>query len=112
MRINQTQLGAIIARLRKRLGLTQEQMGSKLGLSTNYINKLENGKRGIGINTLNAVANALGVPAELLAVLASEPTGEPRSVREQLRSEIQSLTNAAIDFYVDLKQERGNERET
>lgn len=59
---------------RKTLGITQEQLAEKTGLSPNYVGKLELSLRVPSFNTLVYLADALEVEVcELLAVSAERP---------------------------------------
>jgi transcriptional regulator with XRE-family HTH domain len=60
-------VGENTARLRQYLGLTQEQLAERSGLSQQYLSGLERGKRNPTILTLYELALALEVhPADLL----------------------------------------------
>ena len=61
-RINE--IGSLFLKRRKALGLTQAQLGAKVGVSKSEISKIENG-RGITIATINHLSEALGVSAEI-----------------------------------------------
>lgn len=56
------EIGALFLKRRKELGLTQEQLGEKVGVSKSEISKIENG-RGITFSTINKLSEALGVEA-------------------------------------------------
>lgn len=59
-------LGSRIQKLRKKAGLTQEQLAEKVKLSAKYIQFIESGNRVPSLKTLYKVANALGIkPQEL-----------------------------------------------
>ncbi len=47
--------------LRKKLGLTQEQLSEKAGIGKTQISKIENGKFNLTLSTINRIAEALGV---------------------------------------------------
>jgi transcriptional regulator with XRE-family HTH domain len=60
-------VGENTARLRNSLGLTQEQLAERSGLSQQYLSGLERGKRNPTVLTLYELAVALRVdPADLL----------------------------------------------
>lgn len=62
-------LGEHIRARRKALGLTQEVLAEKAGLSTNYIARLELGSNTPSLPALICLARALGVPvSDLLSV--------------------------------------------
>nr|WP_044656341.1 helix-turn-helix domain-containing protein [Bacteroides acidifaciens] len=54
------EIGLLFLKRRKELGLTQEQLGKKVGVSKSEISKIENG-RGITFATINKLSEALGV---------------------------------------------------
>lgn len=54
-------LGRNIRRLRRRAGLTQEQLADKTNLSTTYIGYLEIGQKKPSLKTLNKLASVMGV---------------------------------------------------
>ena len=58
------EIGALFLKRRKELGLTQEQLGEKVGVTKSEISKIEKG-RGITFATINKLSEALGVSAEI-----------------------------------------------
>jgi len=58
------EIGTLFLRRRKQLGLTQKQLGEKVGVSKSEISKIENG-RGITFATINKLSDALGVSAQV-----------------------------------------------
>ena len=61
-RINE--IGSLFLKRRKALGLTQAQLGAKVGVSKSEISKIENG-RGLSFATINKLSEALGVSAQV-----------------------------------------------
>ncbi|HBJ1646727.1 helix-turn-helix transcriptional regulator [Clostridium sp. ZBS20] len=64
-------IGTELKELRKKSGLTQQELAKKCSLSKNAIWNYENNKRNPTINTLNKIGNVLGV--DLGYLLASIP---------------------------------------
>ncbi|MDE6581601.1 MAG: DUF3791 domain-containing protein [Duncaniella sp.] len=58
------EIGNLFFRRRKELGLTEQQLGEKVGVSKSEISNIENGK-GITFDTVNRLADALGVSARV-----------------------------------------------
>jgi len=56
-----TLVGRNFARLRQEKGLTQEEVEARSGISQQYVNSLERGKRNPTVITLYLLAQALGV---------------------------------------------------
>lgn len=53
--------GEILKNHRLKLGLTQEDLAEKIGISVKYISKIETGKSGIKTQTLIKYINILGI---------------------------------------------------
>jgi transcriptional regulator with XRE-family HTH domain len=65
--------GKVLRRLRKKAGLTQEQLGLEADLRRTYISILELGQQQPSLNTLIKIARALNMPAsELMAAVEAE----------------------------------------
>lgn len=58
------EIGSLFLKRRKELGLTQQQLGDKVGVTKSEISKIENG-RGITFSTINKLSEALGVSAQI-----------------------------------------------
>jgi DNA-binding XRE family transcriptional regulator len=54
--------GARLRRLRNERGLTQAALAQALGLSTSYVNQLENDQRPIAVPVLIALTEHFGLP--------------------------------------------------
>lgn len=59
-------LGARIAVLRKMAGLTQEQLSERAGLQRTHITKIEAGRYAVNVETLQAIAEALGLTVDII----------------------------------------------
>ena len=53
-------IGMRIAELRKKKGLTQVELGAMCGRQNSHIARIEKGKFSVGLDTLQAIAVALG----------------------------------------------------
>lgn len=96
------EMGARIRLLRKRKGLTQEEMANRCGLHWTYIGGLERGERNPTLTTLHRVAGGLGVPIGDLINTPSfkkapptEDTKEGKLLRLLRRKDPQSVDLAA-----------------
>ncbi|MBJ2162241.1 MAG: helix-turn-helix domain-containing protein [Muribaculaceae bacterium] len=58
------EIGLLFLKRRRELGLTQEQLGERVGVTKSEISKIENG-RGITFSTINKLSEALGVSAQV-----------------------------------------------
>jgi len=73
-------IAANVRQVRRRLGITQEELAEKADLSLRYIQEVERGEANLSIAVLAAFADALDVPAasllrraRLLAPLRGRP---------------------------------------
>lgn len=71
MSIKFDEIGSLFLKRRKELGLTQVQLGEKVGVTKSEISKIENG-RGITFSTINKLSKALDVSVQI----ELKPTGE------------------------------------
>jgi len=62
----QEDFGQYIRRRRKEIGLTQEEFSKKIGISQNYIAKIETDLTGVGPKTLTKMAITLDIPSDKL----------------------------------------------
>jgi len=59
-------IGLRIMALRKLAGLTQEQLSEQAGLQRAHITKIERGKYAVTFETIQAIAEALGMTVDLI----------------------------------------------
>ena len=77
-----------IRALRKKAGLTQEQLAEKIGISQVHLGRLENNARSMDLEQVENIANALGVqPLDILpqAWQPEEVTPEEREILRMIR---------------------------
>ena len=77
-----------IRALRKKAGLTQEQLAEKIGISQVHLGRLENNARSMDLEQVENIAKALGVkPLEILpqAWQPEEITPEEREILHMIR---------------------------
>ena len=70
------QCSANVRELRKRRGLTQSQLAAASGLGRAFINQVERGHCSVTLETIGAVATALGVRPAALVSKDPEPNVE------------------------------------
>jgi Zn-dependent peptidase ImmA (M78 family)/DNA-binding XRE family transcriptional regulator len=83
---------------RKKLGLTQEEVAARVGLTRQAVNEIENAKRGISAFELHALAKLYGEPMERLLGVEEETEEE----RVLLRAvEVAPEARAALHRFVE-----------
>ena len=96
--------------VRERLGITQEELALRSGLTQGYINFLENGKRGYSERSLEKIANALGIQISGLfeekikeepTIVAEQPLlyGKRRRIYDTIINLLEKLPTPVIDHY-------------
>lgn len=83
-------VGAVIKKYRKEIGLTQEEMANRLGVTTPAVNKWENGNTNPDIELLSPIARLLNISLDTLLSFREKLTNEEIS-------EIVSQMNKKID---------------
>jgi len=59
-------IGQRIADLRKEKGMTQQGLADIVGMQRNHISRIEAGKYSVGFDTLQAIAEALGMTVDII----------------------------------------------
>jgi len=57
------QIGAAIRAKRTELGMSQEDLGLRIGLDQGYVSRIEQGKRNLTLDTLEEICKVMGVKA-------------------------------------------------
>lgn len=88
-----------IAEWREKRGLTQEQLGERLGVSDVTVSRWETGKRRPDLATLAAIAEAIGIEFDRLARHPDNPSaddllrGQPPEVVDQAMKLIRAISH-------------------
>jgi len=95
MRFDQVAFGCRLKEIRKERGLTQEQLAAVVNMSTVHLGNIELGKRGISIDLLLELSDALNVSIDFLVrgrAYESIQAGQLISNIRELLDEIEALT--------------------
>lgn len=93
--------------LRKIFGLSQEELGNKIGLSKSGISNIESGKRNVTDKHIKLICSELPINEEWLRDGIGEPVkNTPSSVMDQLRKEynLDDISYKIIHEYLRLSQ--------
>ena len=86
-----TQLGKTIKMLRINAGIKQKNLAEKVGISSNYLSLVENGKREPSIPVIQCIAEELDIPISYIFWYAYEkPTNLPED-QERLFDSLKAL---------------------
>lgn len=95
MRFDQVAFGCRLKETRKERGLTQEQLAAVVNMSTVHLGNIELGKRGISIDLLLELSDALDVSIDFLVrgrAYETIRTGQLISNIRELLDEFEALT--------------------
>ena len=87
MNTNLTKIGKLLSLRRKNKGLTQDEVGSMIGVQKAMVSKVENGLS-VNFNTINRIAEALEV----------EPVVELKPIKKPDKNIIDYVMTAIIEF--------------
>jgi len=81
-------IGANVRRRRERVGITQEDLAESAQLDRRYLQRVERGTINLTIDTLAALADALGAtPASLLKTAKLPPVKAGRPSKKRIRED-------------------------
>lgn len=89
-----TKLGRAIKLCRTQRNMSQSDLAEAAQLSVSYLSLVERGKRDSTLSTIEAIANALGVPVFILVFLAASEE-EIAALDSKLR---EKLSDAALQM--------------
>jgi len=72
--VTSREIGVIIRNRRKELGLSQEQLSEKVGVSYQQIQRYENGGSMLNVENVQRVAKALAIPVTQFFEVSTNPT--------------------------------------
>ena len=96
MAFDAKQFGTAIKKLRVGSGFTQAELGQKMGLTQAAVVLIEQGKRGVSMETLDKLGKALKVPSECLSVLAFRTMSNSKELAAFSQS-LQKLIFTVVD---------------
>lgn len=93
---SQNQVGALIARRRRQLGLSGYELGRQTGIQPSTILRIERGETHPTAEKLDVLAGALGIdPSKLLAAAGYDQLATLPTFRPYLRSKYPQMTDDA-----------------
>lgn len=95
MSISKIQLGHAVRQIRELRGYSQAKLGHKSGLQPNTVALIERGERGVSLDAVNKLANALAVPAGCLTMLGTTKIKGDSDAGEMVKS-MQDLILATL----------------
>jgi transcriptional regulator with XRE-family HTH domain len=111
MSIDRKLLGRAIRQVRELRGLSQAALAQKAGLRGNSVALIERGERGVSIDTLNSLAEALEIPSACLTMLGMSRIRGLSDSSRLVRS-FQKLITATLEAEMTLEaqESQGKQR--
>ena len=103
-KLNNKEIGARVAQLRREAGLSQVQLAQLLGVVQSAIASYEIGRRGIPVTQLLPLAEKLGVPVQSFFGLSDNSGGRsgPESRLEQKIQQLKKLSRGKQKTVLDM----------
>ena len=97
-------IGARVRALRKERQLSQEALAGKAGLHTTYVGAVERGERNVSIETLEKIADGLGVKiSDILSCLTEEE--DVARMRAYITKELRRCSPNTMKIVFDIIKE-------
>lgn len=111
MAIDQKLLGQGIRKIRKLRGMTQAELARASGLAEggNSVALIERGERGVSMESLNAIAAGLEVPAGCLSILGTTAPAHDRDLKRMVKT-AQNLVDKEVRLHAALKAEEDEKK--
>src|SRR5687768_14713292 len=87
--------------IRAAFGLKQSELAAKMPITASQLSLIEAGKRQPSLRVVNGLAEAVGVPAALVSLLASAPS----DVESKSNEDVSDLARALLRLLVTAKEE-------
>ena len=98
-------IGKRVKQCRERLGISQEELAEKTGLTANYISTVERGASGISLEALQRLCRLLGVSTDRIIFGTDEPEVEALAlarrisdIKPEYRQQVQELLSAILNM--------------
>ena len=88
---------------RRKLGMTQEELAEKAGVSTHYIAMIETCKKYPKPDMLERIAKTLKIEPHKLFYVASDPNEPFEALYRKIISDMKQIVDEAIEKIIDSK---------
>ena len=92
-------IGVTLKKLRKKRGLSQQDVSEKANLSRTYISQIESGACNPTVETLESIGEVLCIPFPIISFLSLDINSIPENKRDDYRLIEPSITAMIDDFF-------------
>jgi transcriptional regulator with XRE-family HTH domain len=100
--MNEPDFGKAFRIIRAAFGLSQSELAKRMPITASQLSLIEAGKRQPSVKVINGLAEAVGIPAVMISLLAS-PAEEMNSKSE---SDISGLASSLLRLLITAKEDR------
>ena len=97
--LNFREVGSRIQGFRLKNGLTQDELGEKIGTDQKYISRIEGGYHNISLDTVVAIARALHISVDSL--VADYGNGDDESNLQDVLNAVRGMSSGQLDMLRD-----------
>lgn len=91
-------LGIAIRSVRRQLGITQQELSEKSGISQTSLSQIENAVKRPSNKSIQSICNVLEVPEAVLYILAMQDTDVPQDKKRVYDMLFPSIKNLALQI--------------
>jgi len=91
-------IGVAIKFVRNQLGISQEELSKKTGISQTSISQIENGIKAPSKKTISKICNVLQIPEAVLYIVGIENTDFPNSRKELFNELFPQIKELAVQI--------------
>lgn len=102
------QIGERVGQLRRQRKLTRAEFGEMIGLSEQYVGRIERGSRIITVAAISKICNVTGVTADYLIFGTEDPISKIALLYGLSRDQVQITLDIAMKVFEFLSTENGN----
>ncbi len=92
-------IGETLRRLRKRKGLSQQELAEQANISRTYISQIESGESNPTIDTIESLGKVLDIPFPIISFLSLDINTIPENKREDYRKIEPAIMSMVEDFF-------------
>lgn len=92
-------IGVTLKKLRKRKGLSQQEVADKSNISRTYISQIESGEFNPTVETLESIGKVLCIPFPIISFLSLDINSIPESRREDYLKIEPTITAMIEEFF-------------
>jgi transcriptional regulator with XRE-family HTH domain len=99
------ELGKHIHEIRVNSGMTQEQLSSRSGISSNFLSQIERGRNKCSLETINKISLGLDIPLSRLFDFASPAVGKKNGYMKKVELLLKELNGRDKNLLLEITED-------